>query len=622
MKTLKLTFLFIIISYCSFAQKAIDSTEIFQILKTAQNLKKTKPDSALLLFKKAEMAAVNLGDKNVIMHCYYDLAYFLFTQNKNKKSYILFVKALNLAEELKNDEYYYKSKVYIGTYHLITSNYNLATEYCIDALAYFEKERNYFLVSGICLNLTFIQIEQKDYDSALEYAQSSLKHAQLVDNKTYEGKSYLNMGEIYLFKNNYDKAKFYYKESLRIINENNLAGFTHSNINLNIANVFLQTNQADSAEFYINRVDTSKISTRIKVLLNISYCELYKLKKEYNKALEFAQKVIKPANIENFGNLKKDIYLLMADIYKKKHDYKTAYNYRLQYEQIKDSIFSNQKYKIQNELEIIYESTKKQRTIDQLSSEKEITTLKNQKSRYILFSLIFILVTLILLGALFFRQNRLKTKHTAIELEQKLLRTQMNPHFIFNSISAIQNYIINNNPLEASSYLSDFAMLMRATLTNSSNNFITLQDEIKTIENYLKLQHLRLSDKFNYKIIISEEIDTEDYFVPPMLLQPFIENSIIHAFNNKNITEGLITVTYLLTANKLIMKTEDNGIGRKESTKNTNKQHISKATSITNQRIELLSKKYKKEISFNILDLKDSNNTPTGTLVQFTLPIN
>ncbi len=622
MKTLKLTFLFIIISYCSFAQKAIDSTEIFQILKTAQNLKKTKPDSALLLFKKAKMAAVNLGDKNVIMHCYYDLAYFLFTQNKNKKSYILFVKALNLAEELKNDEYYYKSKVYIGTYHLITSNYNLATEYCIDALAYFEKERNYFLVSGICLNLTFIQIEQKDYDSALEYAQSSLKHAQLVDNKTYEGKSYLNMGEIYLFKNNYDKAKFYYKESLRIINENNLAGFTHSNINLNIANVFLQTNQADSAEFYINRVDTSKISTRIKVLLNISYCELYKLKKEYNKALEFAQKVIKPANIENFGNLKKDIYLLMADIYKKKHDYKTAYNYRLQYEQIKDSIFSNQKYKIQNELEIIYESTKKQRTIDQLSSEKEITTLKNQKSRYILFSLIFILVTLILLGALFFRQNRLKTKHTAIELEQKLLRTQMNPHFIFNSISAIQNYIINNNPLEASSYLSDFAMLMRATLTNSSNNFITLQDEIKTIENYLKLQHLRLSDKFNYKIIISEEIDTEDYFVPPMLLQPFIENSIIHAFNNKNITEGLITVTYLLTANKLIMKTEDNGIGRKESTKNTNKQHISKATSITNQRIELLSKKYKKEISFNILDLKDSNNTPTGTLVQFTLPIN
>ena len=616
-----IVFFLIFFYHCS-AQEITDTTQVFQLLKTAKNLEKADIDSAILLFQKAEIAAIKLGDKNTMMHCYYDFGLYLFNHKKIHESYPLLEKAHNLAKELQNKDYYYKSKIYIGTFYILTSNYNLATEYCLDALEYFEKEKNYFLISGTYLNLTFIQIEQKDYDIALEYAESSLKYSKLADNKVYESKSFLNMGEIYLLKNDYDKAIFYYKKSLKIIKENNIADFTSSNIYLNIGNVFLKSNQADSAEFYIKIIDTSKQSTHTKMLINIYYSKLSVLRNDYNKALEYAQKAVKIGNAENYEELRKKVFLLIAEIYTKKNDYKTAYKYRLQYEQIKDSIFSAEKYKIQNELEIIYEANKKQQTIDLLSSEKEISDLKNQQAIFILISLILIFISILILVTLFYRKNKLKAKHTAIELEQKLLRTQMNPHFIFNSISAIQNYIINSNPLDASSYLSDFAKLMRATLTNSSNDFISLQDEIETIENYLKLQHLRLSNKFDYKIIISEEIDTEDFSVPPMLLQPFIENSIIHAFTNELETKGLITTSYYLSNDKLVMETSDNGIGRKNSKKETNSKHVSKAIDITSQRIELLNKKHKKKISFEIIDLRNTNNLPTGTLVRFTLPIN
>ena len=599
-----------------------DTSQIYNALKKAKELSKSHPDSALNLYKNIEIASVRIGEKKVIMHSKYDYAFFLFMRSKHSQSRLLFEESMPLSKELRNYRYLNMAKTYISAIHLLLANYNLAVKYNLEALKYFEKEKDYFYISGIYLNLTFAQIEQKDYDKAIEYAELSLKYSILAGEKVYESKSFLNLGEIYSKKGDYSKSIFNYKKSLDILTENNLEVFKHSNIYLNIGATYVKMNMLDSADYYLKIASKTRLTDYTKTFLNITYSKLYKQKKEYDKALVFVENAEKSANLYGYDNAKREVVAVKSELYALKGNYKKAYENRLIYEKINDSIFSDEKYKIQNELETIYESSKKQEQIEKLSGEMEINRLKNQRSNYVLFFMVFALFGVVMIGILIFRQNRLKFKHTSIEFEQKLLRTQMNPHFIFNSVSAIQNFIMSNNPLEATTYLSDFAKLMRATLNNSSSNFISLEQEIETIENYLKLQHLRLSDKFDYEIKVPESIDPDEYTVPPMLLQPFIENSIIHAFSEEMNRKGLISVSYKINNNQLIMETQDNGIGFEKNKQNKELKHISKSGSITKKRIELLSKKFKKEIGFEIIDLNNIDANLSGTLVRFILPIN
>src|SRR5690606_13563783 len=139
---------------------------------------------------------------------------------------------------------------------------------------------------------------------------------------------------------------------------------------------------------------------------------------------------------------------------------------------------------------------------------KEIEMLKNRNSRYFIAGLVFFVVVLVLVGLLLYRNARVESLRRQVELEQRLLRVQMNPHFIFNAISCIQEYIVLKNPLEASSYLADFARLMRSILNNSTREYITLAEEVETLEHYLKLQQLRFPDKLKYTVSVDEGIDS------------------------------------------------------------------------------------------------------------------
>jgi sensor histidine kinase YesM len=132
------------------------------------------------------------------------------------------------------------------------------------------------------------------------------------------------------------------------------------------------------------------------------------------------------------------------------------------------------------------------------------------------------------LGVLYFRQGRINAMHEKMLVEQRLFRSQMNPHFIFNSLASVQNFIVKQDDTKASIYLSRFSELVRSILNNSLQEQITLEEEISTIENYLALQKVRFSDQFDYELEVDETLDPESTFVPPMLTQPFIENAIEH----------------------------------------------------------------------------------------------
>lgn len=218
--------------------------------------------------------------------------------------------------------------------------------------------------------------------------------------------------------------------------------------------------------------------------------------------------------------------------------------------------------------------------------------------------------------------NKIRNENVLLDMEIKALRSQMNPHFIFNSLNSAQEYIFNNKPNEANKYISTFSKLVRMSLNFSSKNFITIADEIQYLELYLKLEKMKYGNSFSYRINLDESLITDYTYIPSMILQPVVENSLIHGILS-NGGNGHIDISFKQEGNYVISSVDDNGIGRVESMKrkNTNKNSI--ATGNILQRVILLnSKKRGDKISYKIIDKYNSLNMPTGTFFQIDIPIN
>jgi sensor histidine kinase YesM len=232
----------------------------------------------------------------------------------------------------------------------------------------------------------------------------------------------------------------------------------------------------------------------------------------------------------------------------------------------------------------------------------------------------FVVIIVLASIIMFYRWNQTKIKQQQLETEmaQRLLRSQMNPHFVFNAMSVIQSYIFDNDTINSSKFLVNFSRLMRLILENSSKEFIPITTEVEILEKYLEMQKLRFQDRFEFDIRVDDVLYEEHANIPPMITQPFIENAIEHG-QLHTIEGGFIHVTFRKENDMLCIGIEDNGVGRKksrESKKST--AHKSMAMDITGQRIDFLNKKYKSDGSLTVEDYDIS--LETGTKVLISLP--
>jgi len=246
------------------------------------------------------------------------------------------------------------------------------------------------------------------------------------------------------------------------------------------------------------------------------------------------------------------------------------------------------------------------------------------------FAIIFIIVTV--WSLLFWRIQRIKKKHEVerkvleiekqlFELEQKSLRLQMNPHFLFNSLNSIQSFVIANNTDKAIYYLSRFSQLMRMILYNSQQTFVVLKDELAVIRNYLDLEKLRYNDGFDYFLEIDKEIEEDFISIPPMIIQPYIENAIIHGLIHKK-TRGELKIEMKLMENYIFCIVQDNGIGR-EAASELKKQsgiiHKSSGMLITQERLNILNSNKSDRISVKVIDLQNENGEANGTRIELMI---
>lgn len=248
------------------------------------------------------------------------------------------------------------------------------------------------------------------------------------------------------------------------------------------------------------------------------------------------------------------------------------------------------------------------------------------------FIVLLIIVTAFLIYILFSKrvqrirareENKLVTEQKLNELEQLAFRSQMNPHFIFNCLNSIQQYLFTKNIIEANNFITEFASLIRQTLDISSKKYIPLKDEVKYLSTYLQLEHTRFDDNFDYTIEVDKNIDTERVELPPLLLQPFIENSIRHGVRNLQTIRGLIAISFNLENDFLVCSVVDNGIGIKASEKmkrTFRSSHQSKGVSLIFERVKNINSKSERAIILAIEE-NDATIENPGTRVTLKIPM-
>lgn len=314
----------------------------------------------------------------------------------------------------------------------------------------------------------------------------------------------------------------------------------------------------------------------------------------------------------------------LTTVYVELGDYKNAFKSQSAFIVINDSIRSDKVQQSFATLQTEYETYKKEEQIKALQSDAkikalELKTARRNKALYLLGGL---LLVFLFCGLWYLRNLRNKTALSQLkaELEMKALRSQMNPHFIFNSLNSIQKYIWQNKTEDAAEYLTKFARLIRLVLENSQHGMIPLSDELDALRLYVEMEHRRNNAKFDYSITVSEDITPEEMMIPPLLLQPYVENAIWHGLSEKE-ERGKLLVHIQKAVDNIVCNVEDDGVGRAYAAVHSQRKgKKSMALNISAQRLEWLGKDKGRKASIEIID-KINNGVAAGTTVTIYIPI-
>ena len=422
--------------------------------------------------------------------------------------------------------------------------------------------------------------------------------------------AYKQMAEVNIQQNNSASAIENYNNALDVVTNNPIEKNTIKN---EIANIYANSNNLNQAisikkDILQNADSLNDVSEQIKQRQGLA--KLLILNNEDDKALLLIQDAYNLALRNGKTIDAKNSLLQLISYYKSKHDEKKTLQLYEVFLRKLDTLIKSDKTLIDKKIFEVSDNK-----IKQLEKEKalndELITKKNTFNYFLIAALIILIILMIVI----FRYSlAIKTKNKKISLQS--LRREMNPHFIFNSLNSVNQFIAQNKEMEANKYLTSYSSLMRNMMESSSKDFIPLQKEIEQLQQYLELEHLRFNDKFDFKIILDEVIDADHVLVPNMLLQPHLENAIWHGLRYKD-SKGLLTLSINNKLSHIEITIDDDGIGIEKSKEiKTVNQKIHQSIGIKNinERIELLNDLYNLKIRCSINN--KFNNEGTKVVLQ------
>lgn len=549
--------------------------------------------------------------------------------NKAKKD---IDKAILIAEGIKSKSSLLTCKILLGEFFDDNNNFNASYQQYNESIDLAIEINDYAGLAKAKYNMGFLYYKQNSDDQkkqSLKYFNESVLLAERLKDDFLKAKALNLTSFIYYDLNKLDKAEESALEALRLFKKTKKKNrvpqcyLTLARVNNKKDDFFKAINYLDKAiALYEN---SGSYLEKNNALLVKS--EVYLRKKEYNKALEIAEEIDRDPKVMT----EQKIYALqlLYEINKSMNNHKKSLDYLEENKMISDSLFKIERGKMEESVRAEIDAKTQ---LKSLEKENEINELKIKQNNYLIVTLITVSVLLLLIAVimyLVFRQSKLKAEREKIRLEQQsvqmeqnLLRTQMNPHFIGNALAAIQGNIYKQDKEKSVSYLSKFAKLMRFILESSRKKEIVLSKEILSLRNYLDLQKLLLEEKLTYQINVTDDLKTDETLIPPMLIQPYVENAIKHGVELKE-SNGLVVLNFSLDKNKIKVEIIDDGKGRKEVARiyeNRKNKHLSFSTNITDERIDNLNIKSNSFIEARTEDVLN-NDKVSGTKVTLVFPV-
>lgn len=512
----------------------------------------------------------------------------------------------------------------------------LAIEQWQMGLNHYEDIKDTIGIATIVNNLGVSYMGLGDLDKSLEFFNKSYTLAQKNANKADLAQIVNNIGFIYMKKKLLDTALNYYKKGKALSEESGSDYSLAESIN-HIGFAYKLKGQLSEALTYFEKSlalrekinDQKGISNSLNNLANC-YIEL----KQFDAAFTNAKRSLEIGQtIGNVERIRQAAFSLKT-IHENTGRYKDALQMYELYIQMRDSTMNESTRNEGLKKNLKYEFEKRELLLKEEQTRRE--ALKDQKRTYYI-SFIFILMLLlaVLFYSLYARYKHKKEKEQQDLLlrikdsEIKALQLQMNPHFIFNSLNSVLEFISRSETNEAIKYLTKFSRLIRLVLEFSNRKNIFLSEEIELLNLYIDLENIRSEKGFDVRLTLEEGLDPKNYEIHPMLIQPFVENSIIHGIQNKvKISErekiaykGELSIYFSISGEFLKCEIEDNGIGREQAViiKNSKSfNHLSLGMHITRERLGLISQRVSK---IDYFDLKDKNNIATGTRVEILIPL-
>jgi tetratricopeptide (TPR) repeat protein len=516
----------------------------------------------------------------------------------------------------------------IAESHQSLQNYRASIEDYKRALALNQAIQNKRNVASVLSRMGVMNARVGDYAIALENEQQALTTFRELNEKDDIASTLGNIGHIYYLRKEHNLSLDYYKRAIAMTEE----------LNNKFAKEYLAIYYGYAGKNYLQlSLQKSPADTLLlgKAISNLQSMRTISIPiKDWVQLKEFLPDLSKAYSLQ--GNNKKAL-----DIYK-------------EYSAYTDSLYNTEKDKEITRHEVEYEYSKQQDSmryaynlqqsrLNALSKEKEVNELRFKQQW--LYTIVGIIVILLFGLYLFFRariknlnlKNELASEKAQKELKEAeyknrlndityaALQAQMNPHFIFNCLNSIKLYAEQNNTQAASVYLTKFSRLIRMILDHSRANTIVLTSELELLELYLEMEAMRFKTKLRYSIEVDDEVESDFIEIPPMLIQPYVENAIWHGLMHK--PEGgmiQIHITHDIHAAMLIISITDDGIGRKRAAElksRTSTQYASHGTRVTAERIELLNEKYKSGAEVTVEDLETEDMEPAGTKVIIKLPV-
>ena len=508
------------------------------------------------------------------------------------------------------------------------------------------KDTNYLILTHKGLGRIYLDLYL--YDNAEDNYRKALKYATSKNDIFKMAECYSKIGEVYLYTNKCDLAVEYLTKAVHIFESanNNRSDFINrkyltyswlAKVYIKMANETGKNEYADSCYFYYKKIGNyyltnGSIYNYIENYVYIQYNYLIFYRK-YHEALAVLLRAEKYMKDNTSINLYETYYESLYDIYSTIGDYKNALKYHKKYMEYRLAFINDSTLNTIKDAEV-----ERARMIDSVNHRHETLRIKAEHEQEIkrkqgeVYIILSVFAVVLLVSVILFRwyrtsrqKNELMLKHKALEIERTLLRSQMNPHFIFNAMNSIQHFIATNQTGEAERYLSKFAKLIRFVLDSSMKQSVPLADEIQFLSFYLDIEQVRFTGKFTYKFDIDDNVEEDFIGVPPMLLQPLIENSIVHGVMHKEDGMGQITIRIEeYDKDTLRCSVIDNGIGRKASAilnQERNKTHKSIGMQLTRERLKDLNKPENAEKAYVVTDLEDENGKALGTKTTILMPV-